>query len=93
MSQTDAPRQKSTLFCSDCGYESPPPTGWLEYTLSGQRHKRCPCCFALVSQRPNENADDGWEHGREQVRSGFAVWRASVSTLQQSVERFAAIQG
>ncbi|MFC6976270.1 hypothetical protein ACFQL1_18830 [Halomicroarcula sp. GCM10025709] len=87
MSQPDAPRQKSTLFCPDCGYESPAPMGWLEYTLSDQQHKRCPSCFALVARRATETPADTWDRGRDQVRSGFALWRASVSHLQQSVER------
>ncbi|WP_324757753.1 hypothetical protein [Haloarcula montana] len=89
MSQPDAPRQKSTLFCSDCGYESPAPSGWLEYTLSDQRHKRCPRCFALVTRRPAEAPADAWDHSRDRVRSGFALWRAGVSQLKQSVERLA----
>lgn len=89
MNQPDAPRRKSTLFCPGCGYESPSPTGWLEYTLSGQRHKRCPRCFELVTQHSAETATDTWNHGRDQIRSGFALWRAGVSHLQQSIEELA----
>lgn len=93
MSQTDRRQRKSTLFCPGCSYESPAPTGWLEYTLSGRRHRRCPACFTLVDRRPTDERAVDWPDGREQVRSGFAVWRASVTRWQESVERLGGLHG
>lgn len=50
-------RQKSTLICDSCGYESPAQGGWIVTERSNPDGRRresyeCPVCDAVVTDRP-----------------------------------------
>jgi hypothetical protein len=51
----DPPRQKSTLFCQDCGYESPVDGDWLVHTQGEHRLYMCPHCRQVLTARPRNN--------------------------------------
>jgi len=47
-----APRQKSVLFCPDCGHESPIDGDWQVQTGEDRCVYGCPACDAVVTERP-----------------------------------------
>jgi len=44
-------RPKASLFCPDCGHESPITGDWLVEQGDGDRTYRCPECQSAISTR------------------------------------------
>lgn len=54
LSPATAPRAKSTLFCPDCGHESPADGDW-DYRASDRgATTHCPDCGARIADRPTD---------------------------------------
>lgn len=49
-------RRKSTLFCPDCGHESPPDGDWTRRRRRDTEQFVCPECRAAVTERPKSGS-------------------------------------
>jgi predicted RNA-binding Zn-ribbon protein involved in translation (DUF1610 family) len=49
-----SPRPKNTLFCPECGHESPADGDWRVRTAASDTELACPVCGAAVTRRPGE---------------------------------------
>jgi predicted RNA-binding Zn-ribbon protein involved in translation (DUF1610 family) len=49
---TPAPGQKSTLFCPNCGHDSPPDGDWHVRTETEHVVYDCPVCEDTITERP-----------------------------------------
>lgn len=53
---THTTRMKGTLFCPDCGFESPPDGEWELTESARTRRLVCPDCGAVVDERAESRA-------------------------------------
>lgn len=50
-------REKTVLFCPECGHESPITGDWETATAGSDRLLRCPVCGTVVDRRSRPRSD------------------------------------
>jgi len=73
-SETDPPRQKTTLFCPACGHSSPVDGDWIHRTRADSVTYVCPVCYERLTERPRQDSD--WSRALQQ---SMTAWGATVT--------------
>lgn len=74
---------KSTLFCQDCGHQSPVDGDWMLVATARGTAYRCPQCGADLTIRPalattsaRSQPFEAWQHLRHAWCDSVRAWRA-----------------